>query len=202
MGNLRLLPQEIWRDIPGYEGFYQASTSGKIKSIVRDTNHRFGIAVRKSIILKQHLSQKGYLKVKLQMNGKIRTRCVHTLVAMTFIPNPLNLIEVNHKKGNRKDNRVSELEWCTTKANQQHKIKYLFNRERYKKAMNSPQRLEKLSAKFKRGGNPFAKKVINTSTGEVFGCVGDAADACGYTYNQLKQWLNGRRKNRSTLKYL
>jgi ribosome modulation factor len=78
----------------------------------------------------------------------------------------------------------------------------LFNRERYKKAMNSPQRLEKLSAKFKRGGNPFAKKVINTSTGEVFGCVGDAADACGYTYNQLKQWLNGRRKNRSTLKYL
>jgi len=180
---------EIWKDIPEYEGYYQASTKGRIKS------------ARYNKIMKHYVDEHGYQKIKLQRNGHLLNTSVGRLVAITFIPNPNNLPQVNHINGKPWINEVENLEWCTVQENIDHKMKYLFNRESYTIKMRDPKRCAKIGNSVRGAKNPFAKKVIDTATGEMFGCVGDAATKYGYTYNQLKQWLNGRRKNCSTLKY-
>lgn len=110
---------EIWKDIPGYEGYYQASTLGKIKRL--DTYVLFNgvAALRKGGIIKPN-NAKGYEVVNLSKDGKL-TRCgVHRLVALTFIPNPNNLPQVNHKDENPANNCVDNLEWCDAKYNRNY----------------------------------------------------------------------------------
>jgi hypothetical protein len=106
---------EIWKDIQGYEGIYQISNLGRIKSLHRDyTNGR---------ILNPAKNNRGYLRLGLSGNGKVRYDSVHRLVAETFIPNPKNLPEVNHIDGNKLNNRVENLEWVTKGENQAHAYK-------------------------------------------------------------------------------
>ena len=107
--------QEIWKDIEGYEGTYQISSLGNIKSLPRKTNNQF----YKGIYLKQTL-YKGYLKVQLSNHSKSKWFLVHRLVAMAFIPNPQNKPQVNHIDGNKSNNKVSNLEWVTGSENQIH----------------------------------------------------------------------------------
>ena len=104
--------QEIWKDIKGYEGIYQVSNLGKVKSL----NYKRGKHEKE---IKQALNSRGYLEVGL-FNGKVKTHRVHRLVAQTFIPNPENKDEVNHIDGNKKNNAVSNLEWNTSKENVHH----------------------------------------------------------------------------------
>jgi len=117
--------KEIWKDIPGYEGLYQVSNLGRVRSL---NYHRSG-QVR---VLSLGKLNKGYLGVGLCKNGKMKTYKVHRLVAIAFIPNPLNLPEVNHKDENKENNFVwvnedgtidlekSNLEWVTAKQNSNH----------------------------------------------------------------------------------
>lgn len=119
------LSNEVWRDIEGYEGLYQVSNWGRVRSM---NYHHSG----KVTVLKQAKDIHGYLLVKLCKNGKQKTRTVHRLVAIAFIPNPLNLPEVNHKDENKENNFVwvnddgtidlekSNLEWVTAKQNSNH----------------------------------------------------------------------------------
>lgn len=106
--------QEIWKDIVGYESFYQVSNYGRVKALKywSGVHHRY-YDREKIMILREN--ERGYLKVQLRKNGKSKTYYVHRLVAEAFIPNPNNLPEVNHKnefeKGN---NKVDNLEWCST----------------------------------------------------------------------------------------
>src|SRR5574344_1341602 len=107
---------EIWRDIKGYEGYYQVSNYGRVKSspriIVRgDINQPIKTRIRKSFITM------GYLKLGLSKKSKTENVFVHRLVAEAFIPNPNNLPCVNHKNEDKTDNRVENLEWCTHKYN-------------------------------------------------------------------------------------
>ena len=102
--------EEIWKDIPGYEGLYQASNLGKIRSIYRYKK-----------ILKQYKNY-GYLHVQLFKNKKQKYSRVHRLVAQTFIPNCENKPYVNHKDGNKQNNCVDNLEWCTAKENTHHAL--------------------------------------------------------------------------------
>lgn len=107
--------EEEWRDIPGYEGKYQTSNTGKIRTLHRRVNQRdyeLGICE-----LKQSLTGLGYKKVALNVKGKRTTQLVHRLVAMAFIPNPECLPQVNHKDENKTNNDVSNLEWCTALYN-------------------------------------------------------------------------------------
>lgn len=117
---------EIWKDIKGYEGLYQASNLGRVRS--------------KKTILKPYKNTFGYLIVYLSKNN-IRKNCrVHRLVAKTFIPNPENKPQVNHINGIKTDNRVENLEWCTNGENEKHAYKLglkTINKGCYKKGHTS-----------------------------------------------------------------
>ena len=121
-------PLEIWKDIAGYEGYYQVSNLGRVKSLDRIVKREYrGNTTVKGRILKFNLNHKGYPIVYLYLNSKQKTISVHRLVAMAFIPNPKNKPEVNHigllpdgREGNKLDNRVISLEWSTGKDNLEH----------------------------------------------------------------------------------
>ena len=98
---------EIWRDIKGFEGHYQISNYGRVKSFYKS----------KVKILKPYVAPNGYLLISLQNGNKDKKLTVHRLVAETFIPNPYNLPEVDHKFGNKFDNYVENLEWVSSAEN-------------------------------------------------------------------------------------
>lgn len=99
--------KEIWKDKKDYEGHYQVSNCGRVKSI------KFG----KERILKPFTDGRGYLYVNLCKNNKQKTYKVHRLVAEAFLPNPNNLPMINHRDENKSNNSVNNLEWCDVKYN-------------------------------------------------------------------------------------
>lgn len=103
------MKQEIWQDIKGWEGYYQVSNIGRVKSLYEDVEK----------ILKQ--KERRYLSVCLFKDKKRKYVNVHRLVAQNFIPNPNNKGEVNHKNGIKTDNRVENLEWSTRSENSKHR---------------------------------------------------------------------------------
>lgn len=111
--------EEVWKDIPNFEEYYQASTIGRIRSKDRYTNYKNNgtLALRKGKLLSPKTTNKGYLEVGLTVNGKLYHKRVHQLIALTFIPNPNNFTQINHINENKTDNRVENLEWCTAKQN-------------------------------------------------------------------------------------
>lgn len=113
---------EVWKDIPDYEGIYQASTLGRIKSLEKTLKSRFGFRKMKGKILKVNEKPNGYCYVILQDNLNTKTFRLHKLIALTFIPNPENKPQLNHINGIKTDNSVDNLEWCTAKENTNHSI--------------------------------------------------------------------------------
>lgn len=99
--------KEIWKDIEGYEGDYQVSNFGRVKSL------KFG----KELILKPVITTKKYLQVNLCKNKIRKVYHIHRLVAQAFISNPNSLPQVNHKDENPSNNSVENLEWCDCKYN-------------------------------------------------------------------------------------
>lgn len=100
--------REIWKDIPGFETYYEASETGKIRN------------KRNGRILRPFKSTNGRLMVGLSVKGDLKRYLIHRLIALTFIPNPNNLPVINHKDGNPLNNNVINLEWCTQKYNVHH----------------------------------------------------------------------------------
>lgn len=110
--------EEEWRDINGYEGLYQVSNTGRVRSLGKWIDRKCkGKKWQEEKILKPKINKKGYQSVCLYKNGVKKLFQVHRLVAQAFIPNPNNYPCVNHKNEIKDDNRVDNLEWCTVKYN-------------------------------------------------------------------------------------
>lgn len=110
---------EVWSDIKDYEGYYQVSNHGRVRSVDRYViKDRTGnLAFKKSRIIAINKQNSGYLYVTLNKCNKNKNFLVHRLVAEAFIPNPDNLEQVNHKDEVKTNNYVDNLEWCTRKYN-------------------------------------------------------------------------------------
>lgn len=100
-----------WRDVVGYEGLYQINSYGEIRSL--------------KSMMKQKPSIDGYTRINLTKDKIHKKHPVHRLVAQSFIDNPLNKPFINHKNGLRSDNRIENLEWCTTSENLAHSFRVL-----------------------------------------------------------------------------
>lgn len=112
--------KEIWKDIKGYEGLYQVSNLGNVKSLAKIIHMKKYDKKTEDKILKLDLNKRGYLYIALCKNAKYKKFRVNRLVAETFIPNPKNLPQVNHIDRNVLNNNVNNLEWCTNIENMKH----------------------------------------------------------------------------------
>lgn len=168
--------KQIWKSVTGYEGHYIISTNGIIKSINRVINTNNGFRIIQGKILKTRINSDGYVEVRLTKKGKTTTTFIHILLAKAFIPNPFNKPEVNHINGNKKDNRVENLEWCTRLENMQHANRTGLIKRTY-------------------------KQVIDKCTGRTYISSYEAALDLNMEYSTLKNYLNGNRTNKTCLEY-
>lgn len=153
--------QEIWKDIPGYESIYQVSNLGNVKSLQSGNHHS------KIKILTPICADGRYLRVSLYKQKKPKYFPVHRLVAMAFIPNPENKPQVNHINGNKKDNRVENLEWCTSSENNLHA---------YKSGINKGSKPWLGKTGF-QNANSIPVNQIDLSTGNVISTFGSMEEA-------------------------
>lgn len=158
------MKDDLFKDIPNYEGLYQISTTGKIR------NH-------KHHILAQTLnSTSNYYRVHLCKNGKAKWHSIHKLVAETFIPNPDNLPEVNHKDENKLNNNVSNLEWTTHRDN-----------------ANYGTRIKRIRSKL-TNHLELSKPVQCIETGVIYPSLIETQRKTGIFATSIKQVCKGRQK--------
>ena len=162
--------EEIWKDIPNYEGLYQASTLGRIRSLTR--TH-----LEKPIIRVASTDKDGYLKLVLVKNKQRKTFRVHRLVAETFIPNPENKPQVNHRDENPANNCVTNLEWMTPKEN----INY--------------------GTGIERRATPSRKRVRCIETGVIYSSITDAEIKTGISHAHLSLVCNKVNGNKTAHGY-
>lgn len=117
--SLENLPNEIWKPITGFEGYYEVSNYSRIKGL--DRVDCMGQR-RKEAIMSQQLDKDGYTYTSLARERKDSTKRPHRLSSIEFIPNPNNYPQVNHKDGNKINNHIDNLEWCTNQQNIDHAI--------------------------------------------------------------------------------
>lgn len=117
--------KEIWKDIEGYEDLYQINNFGNVKRLKRlqMQKGRKLIEIQTNNILKPNISKGGYSRVWLFKNNIRKEFKLHRLIASHFIPNPENKTQINHKDGNKKNNDIPNLEWCTPSDNVKHSYK-------------------------------------------------------------------------------
>lgn len=195
--------KEIWKDVEGYEGYYQISNYGNVKSLERKVIRKDGVVqIRSERIMSKRLNNDGYIVAKFNVNKKSKSVAVHILVAKHFIPNPNNYSEVNHKDCNRKNNKVDNLEWCTHQQNIEYSKKLGHYKGRYgkdnpnygnhilgEKYKNDPELAKKnLSRPREQNGRCVPIKMITKTKTYIFKFIGEAAEfliANGYTKSSV-----------------
>ena len=161
------MTKEIWRDITGYEGYYQVSDQGRVKSLERKGR-------KSERILKPSMDRDGYLQVGLHAGGKQKTLKVHRLVCQVFHENPDNKPEVNHINENASDNRACNLEWSTRIENITHGTRT----ERSAKTQSKP------VAQYAQDGELI----------EIWPSTREVERQTGFRHGYICQSANGKRK--------
>lgn len=178
--NFEMEEKEIWRDVVGYEGLYQVSNYGNVKSLSREVDNGNGTYFTKEKILKPMENHKGYLGVELQDKWHF----IHRIVATTFIENPENKPQVNHIDCDKKNNRVENLEWCTNSENQIHA---------YKNGLN---------VRSDNAGRPKQKIMqldMNDNLIKIYESIADAEKETGI--KNISYVINGKRKKAGGFKW-
>lgn len=162
----------IWKPLKNYEGLYEISNTGKIKSLYKNR------------ILKDSLTKYGYYQVQLFKNKQYKQYLVHRLVAENFIENPENKPQINHINALKTDNRVTNLEWVTSAENMNHAKKLGLLKGNEKSKYNA------------------CKKVKDTITGIVYPSLKQASLDLNIKYSILRSMLSKKQKNTTSLIYL
>lgn len=185
---------EIWKDIIGYEG-YQISNTGNIRSIDRHVKrvNKSGRITTYHVngkILKKCIGSHGYWVVNLWFENKFRQMLLHRLLALYFIENKSNGNYINHKDGNRQNNDLNNLEWCTCSENYQHAINVLGKSSSPKKPSS--------------GKNHYmSRKIIALLPNghkENFDCITDAVTKYKLSSGNTTSVLRGRRSHTKGIK--
>lgn len=168
------LPDEVWKDVSGFDGHYAVSNFGRVKSLHRDLPHaEHGVWHISERLLKQRLAGKEssrYYSVSLHIgNGKMKNKKVHRMVAEAFIPRVQGKDFINHKDGNKLNNFVSNLEWCTPKENSDHAWE---------------------NGLCENVREAHRQRVINIETGEVFQSINEACRKYGISHRCIYQAAN------------
>ena len=196
---------EIWKNIQGYEGLYQISNLGRVKSL----------HYNKEKILKPNKYGAGYYGVALSKNNKHKRYSIHRLVAIAFIPNPNNLPQVNHKDEDKTNNRVDNLEWCTNEYNMNYgtrneraneKISETV-RKKFENGYISPFKNKHhtedvknyLSEINSNANHPRATRVICVTTNKIFDTTKQAGEYYNIDASQITKCCKGIRKSAGKL---
>lgn len=123
--------EEIWKDVPFYEGIYCVSNLGNVKSLARLKSNQYNSFEKPESILKFRRTKKGYYNVMLYKNGNSKSFPVHRLVLMAFDRLPKEKEQGNHINGIKNDNRLENLEWTNNSGNQLHAFAMGLNKPRY-----------------------------------------------------------------------
>ena len=162
------------KDIKGFEGLYAITKDGKVWAYPKLSYFNAG-RWKEGRFLKFFLIGNGYQVVCLYKNKKQKKLLVHRLIALTYIPNPLNLKEINHINGNKLDNRVDNLEWTTSKQNKEHAWKnglYTHKGSNHYLAKLDERKIRKIRKLYKQGINGMKiAKLFNVSFGVIYGIL-------------------------------
>jgi len=185
--------QEIWRDIKDYEGYYQVSNLGNVRSLDRTLKNKNGLYTRKGKMLKKLINSKGYYVVNLRKNCTHKIQTIHRIIAETFISNKNNYPCVNHIDGNKLNNSLDNLEWCTYSHNIKEAFRLGLNKYTYKENFNP------YYWKGKKGIEHSKSKQVNQydlkgNLLNKWGSITEASEKTGINYAYISLACNHKRK--------
>ena len=151
-----------WIDLPKHEGLYEINEAGQIRTLHKRNRY---------MILTQRIDRGGYYTIRLSKGGRASTHWVHRLLALTYIPNPHQKPEVNHKDLNKLNNNLDNLEWVTHRENAQHA---------YNTGAINPRRGK---------DHPSSQPLLFKPTGEEFSSISEAANRVGRNYEAFRRHL-------------
>ena len=185
------MAHEVWRDIVGYEGIYQVSNLGRVRSLDRLVRGARGMRRILGKVLSNRILPNGYNYVGLSKEHHSVHHYVHRLVAQAFIPNPDNISDVDHIDGDKTNNCVENLRWCTHKQNINYAIESgSFNPSATTKAFLATERGKRHHEKLRK----LRSRPVVRDDGVEYLSAAAAANAIGYSYSAVRDVLMGRAK--------
>lgn len=175
--------QEIWKPIKDYEGLYEVSNLGRIKSLSRSF-YSFGYGKNKKLCQKKErirspqINENGYCRIMLSNNGVNKTHIVHRLVLSAFVENPHNKEDVNHIDGVKTNNVLSNLEWATRSENMIH-------------ALNLGLKVEKKGDE-RHTSKPVELSDLSGNSLQKFGSIQSCAKFLNETHNAVEHYMQNR----------
>lgn len=174
--------EEVWKPIKGYEGLYEVSNLGRVKSLPKVVDLRRAKQNRVEKFLRPIPDGKGYLMVWLFKDQVKKMWKVHRLVADAFIPNPHNKPQVDHINADKTNNRLCNLRWCTEKENSNNPITAKRNGDSHRWTKSSC-------------SVPIVQLSINGDLIKMWDCMSDVKRQLGFGHSHISQCCSGKRSS-------